>query len=168
MTAAANNSAAGIPAADNPQRLRDAIVAVANASRRGDRDGLNQALEAFSRVAEPILRPAVAGELRRRRVGGPDGMVAEAEDILSILLWRLVAVAHQCNANTESQAAAWLMEVVTHLIEDQAKTPRRRLHLLMERLLGFGYYHYSWGADQLQPNQKPPADDARGSSDPTP
>jgi DNA-directed RNA polymerase specialized sigma24 family protein len=168
MTATADNSAADNPAADNPQRLRDAIVAVANASRRGDRDGLNQALEAFSRVAEPILRPAVAGELRRRRVGGPDGMVAAAEDILSILLWRLVAEAHQCNANTDDEATKWLKKVVTHLIEDQAKTPRRRLRLLMERLLGFGYYHDSWGADQLQPNQKPPADDARGSSDPNP
>ncbi|MFM7071727.1 MAG: hypothetical protein ACKO38_08060 [Planctomycetota bacterium] len=108
---------------DNPPGIRDAIVAVANASRRGDRDGLNRAPTALSLAAQPILRPTVAGMLKRRRVGGPDGMVAEAEDILSILLWQLVAVARQCDAETDDEATNWLGTIVTNLIEDQAKRP---------------------------------------------
>ncbi len=77
-------------------------------------------------------------------MGGPDGLVAEAGDILNDLLLKLTREARRCTAPDDNRALAWLCVVTTRMVEYEAKTARRRFWLLVDRLRSQGYYHESW------------------------
>ena len=83
-------------------------------------------------------------------------MVADASDILNQFLMQLIRVAHQCQARDDSSARAWRRTTVIRLIEDEAKTPRRRFELLVKRLISLGYHHDSGRTKEHPPNQQPP------------
>ena len=136
--------------------LCEAIARVAAASASGNNSALNTALIDFSGEAESFLRPIVRNELLKRRTGGPDRMVADASDILNQFLMKLIGVAYQCQARDDSAARAWLRTAVVRLIEDEAKTPRRRFELLVKRLISLGYHHESGRTKEHPPNQQPP------------
>jgi len=134
--------------------LRELITEIARAADDGSGDELNAALNSFSRKMFPILQVYVASQLRRRQVGGPDGLIAEAEDILNLLLMKLTRYASHCTAPNDERTWFWLQSVIKGIAEDEAKTPRRRFWLLIERLKGHGYHHESWSAEPKPSEQE--------------
>ncbi len=95
-------------------------------------------------------------------------MVADASDILNQFLMQLIRVAHQCQARDDSSARAWRRTTVIRLIEDEAKTPRRRFELLVKRLISLGYHHDSGRTKEHPPNQQPPNQQPPNQQPPTP
>lgn len=126
---------------ENPDRLPGLIRRVADARSQGD---LNDALTDLAIAARPILLPAVEHRLRSSRIGGPDGMLDEAEDILNDLLFKIAKKAGGFRGKTDASAGGWLKMIATNLIEDATKTPRRRLWLLKQRLVHNGYPLVHW------------------------
>lgn len=117
--------------------LRDSIRDVAVAASDGSRDEVDRALRSFMELAFPVLAPFVRSVLRERRSGGPDGLIAEAEDVLQDLLFKLTRVACQCEASDDDKALSWLMQVAKNEARDAAKSSTRRFALLSRRLALF-------------------------------
>ena len=142
-----------------PEGLRDSIRRIAAAAERGSRSEINKALIDFEKLVDPVLRRYTRSQLEKKRVGGPDGLIAEVGDIHNELLYLLSRVARLCTASDDDSAQYWLKDVLKHLVEDQAKTPRRRLANQIKRLRGLGYDHDSWPAEtddrSHDPDQEP-------------
>ena len=149
-----------------PVGLRDAIQRIADAVASGGRQELNDALSNFSMLAEPILIPFVESQLRRRKVGGPDGTITEAGVVLNEVLFKLLNIAWRCTASDDQRALAWLLTVTKNVVKDETKRSIDRLRNLIERLLDLGYFHPSWVRDGPTMDQEESNDEQRNDDEP--
>ena len=127
--------------------LLESLHAIAFAKQRRSADEMNAALTRFTAVAQGVLLPVIRRELRSRYVGGLDSVILEAEDVLNILLLKLVEHATTCFATNDAMAFGWLQTTATNIVEDHAKTARRRWWSLFDRLRDLGRDVRSWNAD---------------------
>ena len=101
---------------------------IARARRRRE---LNEALDEFHGLVEPVLRPFLRRRLQQLRVGGPDGTWEEPEDILNLLLQRVAKTAKSFRRATDEEARAWLRRQADWLVTDAGKTPLRRWYIFV-------------------------------------
>jgi DNA-directed RNA polymerase specialized sigma24 family protein len=124
-------------------------------ARARTRQQLNDALLDVHRAAWPILRPFVVRRLEQRRVRGPDGTVADAEDILNLLLQRVAASARSFQGAAEAQAEAWLRTMAKRLVFDETKKALRNRPLwqAVERVVNdLGYQRFNPRTSEKEPD----------------
>ncbi len=119
-----------------PQSVAGILRRVARPASAGD---LNDALVELLSAVEPWLCAAISRQLAQSRVGGPDGVLADADQLLNDVLWEVAQSAHAFRGQSDAEAEAWLRKMAHRKVLDATKTPWRRLRLLVERLRDFGY-----------------------------
>ncbi len=113
--------------------LSDALDQIAASTRDNNRGNINDSLTAFWKVAGPTLRRVISASLKRKRLDGPDRMLEEVGDVLNQLLaklWKSIdsrpSSDSLSNRTPDEQATGWVITITNRVIEDFAKTPRRR------------------------------------------
>ena len=131
--------------------LAEVFDRIAVTTRDSNRRQINDSLTAFWKLAGPSLRRVIAAGLKRKRLDGPDRMLEDVGDVLNQLLAKLWKSIEQrpCPAplsgrTPDEQATAWVITIAQNLIEDFAKTPRRR--------------YWKWRAVREYFQQRPPDD----------
>ena len=122
--------------AGQPQSVVVILRRVAESASDSD---LNDALVELLAAVEPWLCAAISHRLAQSRVGGPDGVLADADQLLNDVLWEVAQSAHTFRGKSEAEAEAWLRKMAQRKVLDATRTPWRRLRLLVERLRSIGY-----------------------------